>query len=71
LQTTTVEVSLSHDLPKLLEAVPEAVTALVWYMHDGAQGQFSRAVRGVLCESFLTEGQVQADSLLGLHAHLT
>jgi hypothetical protein len=25
-----------HDLPKLLEAVPLAVRARVWYMHDGA-----------------------------------
>jgi hypothetical protein len=39
---------LLHDLPKLLEDVPLAVRARMWYMHDGAPAHFSRAVRDVL-----------------------
>jgi hypothetical protein len=37
-----------HDLPKLLEDVPLAVRARMWYMHDGAPAHFSRAMRDVL-----------------------
>jgi hypothetical protein len=40
--------SLLHDLPKLLEDVPLAVRARMWYMHDCAPAHFSRAVRDVL-----------------------
>jgi hypothetical protein len=36
-----------HDLPKLLEDVPPAVRARMWYMHDGALAHFSRTVRDV------------------------
>jgi hypothetical protein len=32
---------LLHDLPKLLEDVPLAVGARMWYMHDGAPAHFS------------------------------
>jgi hypothetical protein len=39
---------LLHDLPKLLEGVPLAVRARMWYMHDGAPEKFSRSVRDVL-----------------------
>jgi hypothetical protein len=39
---------LLHDLPKLLEDVPLAVRAWMWYMHNGAPAHFSRAVRDVL-----------------------
>jgi hypothetical protein len=35
---------LLHDLPKLLEDVTLAVTARMWYMHDGAPPQSSRAI---------------------------
>jgi hypothetical protein len=35
---------LMHDLPKLLEDVPLAVRALMWYIHDGAPEHFSHAV---------------------------
>jgi hypothetical protein len=38
---------LLHDLPKLLEDVPLAVRARMWYMRDGASAHFSRAVRDV------------------------
>jgi hypothetical protein len=39
---------LLHDLPELLEDVPLAVRARMWYMHDGALAHFSRSVRDVL-----------------------
>jgi hypothetical protein len=35
-------------MPKLLEDVPLAVRARMWYVHDGAPTHFSRAVRDVL-----------------------
>jgi hypothetical protein len=35
---------LLRDLPKLLEDVPLAVRACMWYMHDGAPAHFSHAV---------------------------
>jgi hypothetical protein len=38
---------LLHDLPKLLEDVPLAVTARMWYMLDGALAHFSHAVQDV------------------------
>jgi hypothetical protein len=41
---------LSYDLPRLLEDVPLAVKARIWYMNDGASAYFSRAVRDVLRE---------------------
>jgi hypothetical protein len=44
--------SLSHDLPKLLEDVPLAVTARMWYMHDGASTHFSRDVWDVLSNTY-------------------
>jgi hypothetical protein len=43
---------LLHDLPKLLEVVPLAVRARVWYMHDGAPAHFSRVVRDVLNNTY-------------------
>jgi hypothetical protein len=42
---------LSYDLPKILEVVPLAVRARMWYMHDGAPTHFSRAVRDVLSKT--------------------
>jgi hypothetical protein len=39
---------LLHYLTKLLEDVPLAVRAGMWYMHDGAPAHFSRAVQDVL-----------------------
>jgi hypothetical protein len=39
---------LLHDLPQLLEIVPLAVRARMWYMRDGAPAHFSCAVRHVL-----------------------
>jgi hypothetical protein len=39
---------LLHDLPQLLEGVPLAVRARVWYMRDGSPAHFSRSVRNVL-----------------------
>jgi hypothetical protein len=47
---------LLHDLPKLLEDVPLAVTARMWYIHDGAPAHFSRAVRDVLSNTIMTDG---------------
>jgi hypothetical protein len=38
---------LSHDLPKLLEDVPVAVRARMWYTHNGVPAYFSRGVRDV------------------------
>jgi hypothetical protein len=43
---------LSHDLPKLLEEVPLAVRAWIWYMHVGAPAHFSRALRDVLSNTY-------------------
>jgi hypothetical protein len=43
---------LLHDLPKLLEDVPLAVRARMWYMHDGAPAHFSRAGRDVLSNTY-------------------
>jgi hypothetical protein len=43
---------LLHDLPKLLEEVPLAVRARMWYRHDGAPAHFSRAVRDVLNNTY-------------------
>jgi hypothetical protein len=57
--------------PLLLEDVPLAVRARMWYMHDGAPAHFSRAVRYVLSNTHHDHGQVEEDSLHGLHAHLT
>jgi hypothetical protein len=37
-----------HDLPKLLEGVPLAGRAQMWYKYDGAPAHFSRTVRDVL-----------------------
>jgi hypothetical protein len=45
---------LLHYLPKLLEDVPLAVRAQMWYMHDSAPGHFSRAMRDVL--NIMTDG---------------
>jgi hypothetical protein len=39
---------LLHDLSKLLEDVPLALIAQMWYMHDRAVAHFSHAVRDVL-----------------------
>jgi hypothetical protein len=57
---------LLHDLQKILEDVPLAVRARMWYMHDGAPAHFSRAVRDVL--NIMTDGKVEEDPLHGLHA---
>jgi hypothetical protein len=43
---------LLYDLSKLLEEVPLAVRAQLWYMHDGALAQFSCAVRDVLNNAY-------------------
>jgi hypothetical protein len=43
---------LLHDLPKLLEDVPLAARARMWYLHDGAPAHFSRAVRDVLSNTY-------------------
>jgi hypothetical protein len=48
----TYDVRICHDLPKLLEDVPLAVRARMWYMHDGAPAHFSRAVRDVLNNTY-------------------
>jgi hypothetical protein len=45
---------LLHDLSKILEDVPLAVRAPMWYMNDGAPAHFSRAVRDVL--NIMTDG---------------
>jgi hypothetical protein len=45
---------LLHDPPKLLEDVPLAARARMWYMHDGAPAHFNRAVRDVL--NIMTDG---------------
>jgi hypothetical protein len=39
---------LLHDLRKLQEDIPPAVTARMWYMQDGAPAHSSHAVRDVL-----------------------
>jgi hypothetical protein len=39
---------LLHDLPKLLEDVPLAVRARMWYKHYGASAHFSLSVRNAL-----------------------
>jgi hypothetical protein len=54
---------LLHYLPKLLEDVPLAVRARMWYMHDGAPAHLSRAVRNALNITYHEE-----DPLHGLHA---
>jgi hypothetical protein len=43
---------LLHDLPKLLEYVPMAVRARMWYMHVGSPAHFSRAVLDVLNNTY-------------------
>jgi hypothetical protein len=43
---------LLHDLPKLLEHVPLAVRARMWYMHNGAPAHFSRDARDVLNNTY-------------------
>jgi hypothetical protein len=43
---------LLYDLTTLLETVPEAVRARMWYMHNGAPAHFSRAVRDVLSNAY-------------------
>jgi hypothetical protein len=43
---------LLHGFPKLLEDVPLAVRACIWYMHDGAPAHFSPAVRDVLNNTY-------------------
>jgi hypothetical protein len=49
---------LLHDLPGLLEDVPLAVRAQMWYMHDGAPAHFSRAMRDVPTTAIFTDEQV-------------
>jgi hypothetical protein len=39
---------LLHDLQTLVESVPLAVRARMWYLHDSAPAHFSRVVRDVL-----------------------
>jgi hypothetical protein len=46
---------LLHDLPKLMEDVPLAVRARMWYMHDGAPAHFSCAVRDVLNNTIMSD----------------
>jgi hypothetical protein len=64
LQATAAE--MSYDLPKLPKDVPLEVRARMWYIHDGASGHFSRAVRDVL--SIVTDGHVEEDPPHGLQA---
>jgi hypothetical protein len=54
---------LSHDLTKLLEDVPLAMRARMWYIHVGGPAHFSCAVRDVL----ITDAYVQEDPLHGFH----
>jgi hypothetical protein len=42
---------LLHDLPKLLEDLPLAVTTEMRHMPDSAPAQYSLAVRDVLCNA--------------------
>jgi hypothetical protein len=41
-----------HDLPRLLENVPVAVRARMWYMDNGFLTYFSRGVRDVLNNTY-------------------
>jgi hypothetical protein len=43
---------LLYDLPELLEAVSLSARARMWYMHDGAPANCSRAVRDVLSNNY-------------------
>jgi hypothetical protein len=43
---------LLHDLPNLLEDVPLAIRARMWYVCDGVPTYFSRAVRDVLNNTY-------------------
>jgi hypothetical protein len=43
---------LLHDLPKLLEDVPLAVRAQMWYVHNDALESFTRAMRDVLDNNY-------------------
>jgi hypothetical protein len=63
-----------HDLAKLLEEVPLAVRGQMWYVHDvhdSASVHFSSAVRDILSNTIMTDGQVEEGPLHGLHAHQT
>jgi hypothetical protein len=57
-----------YDLPKLLEDVPLAVRARMWYMHDGAPAHFSRAVRDVLNNNYHGRWIVREGLTARLHA---
>jgi hypothetical protein len=46
---------LLRELPKLLENVPLAVKARIWYMHDGALAYFSCAVRDVFNNTYYNQ----------------
>jgi hypothetical protein len=52
LQVTAAKIS-SYDLPKLLEDVPLAVRARMWYKHDATPVHFCRSVRDVLNNTYL------------------
>jgi hypothetical protein len=43
---------LSNDLPDVLEDVPLAVRARMWYMHISGSAHFSRAVRGIFSSTY-------------------
>jgi hypothetical protein len=59
---------LLHDLPKLLEDVPLAVKARMWYIHDGAPAHFSHAMQDVLNNTYHDRWIGGGGPTAGLHA---
>jgi hypothetical protein len=57
---------LLHDL--LLEGVPLAVKARMWYIHDGAPVHFSHAVQDVLNNTYHDQWIGGGGPTAGLHA---
>jgi hypothetical protein len=62
---------LLYALPYLLEDVPLAVRAPMWYMHDGALAHFSCAVRDVLNNTYHGRWIGRGGHTHGLHARQT
>jgi phage FluMu protein Com len=56
---------LSHEMPKLLEAVPQTIRARMSYMRDSAPAQFSRAV------PIMTDGYVERTHCMTSTLHAT
>jgi hypothetical protein len=54
---------LLHYLSELLEDVPLAVRARMWYMHDGVLAHLSRAVRDILNNTYHEEDHCMASTL--------